>query len=339
MSRRRDDPFRHRALSRVRDAPHRDVGRRDPLRRRAATARRCCCCTAIRRRTRCGTASRRRSRSASPSSAPTCAATAIRRKPASDADARGLLEARDGAGHGRGDARARLSRASGSPATTAAAASRTACALDHPDAVERVAVLDISPTRTMFARHRPGVRDRLLPLVLPDPAVDLPERLIGADPRLLPAQQARAAGARRLGISTRARSPSTSAASRTRRRSTRRARTTAPPRRSTSSTTTADVAAGARSRARCSCSGATRASCTASSTPLADWREVARRRARPGAAVRATTSPRRRRTRRSRRWRRSSPHDVRRTPRRLRRRRRCYNSRPWPSSSVGRAED
>ena len=42
--------------------------------------------------------------------------------------------------------------ASASPATTAAAASPTALALDHPDAVERLAVLDIVPTATMYAR-------------------------------------------------------------------------------------------------------------------------------------------------------------------------------------------
>ena len=43
-------------------------------------------------------------------------------------------------------------------------------ALDHPDVVERAAVLDIVPTPHALRRLRPGVRHRLLPLVLPDPA-------------------------------------------------------------------------------------------------------------------------------------------------------------------------
>jgi haloacetate dehalogenase len=55
-------------------------------------------------------------------------------------------------------------------------------ALDHPDAVERIAVLDIAPTATMYART-----DRAFAtgyyhwffLIQPAP---LPERLIGADP-------------------------------------------------------------------------------------------------------------------------------------------------------------
>ena len=42
------------------------------------------------------------------------------------------------------------SSASWSPGTTAAAASRTACASTTPQRVERAAVLDIVPTRTMF---------------------------------------------------------------------------------------------------------------------------------------------------------------------------------------------
>ena len=54
--------------------------------------------------------------------------------------------------------------------------------VDHPDAVERVAVLDISPTRTMY-----GATDRAFAtayyhwffLIQP---FDLPEKLIGADP-------------------------------------------------------------------------------------------------------------------------------------------------------------
>lgn len=55
-------------------------------------------------------------------------------------------------------------------------------ALDHPDAVERLAVLDIVPTRTIYEnldRVRATTVWRYLFLVQPP---DLPERLIGSDP-------------------------------------------------------------------------------------------------------------------------------------------------------------
>jgi haloacetate dehalogenase len=55
-------------------------------------------------------------------------------------------------------------------------------ALDHPDAVERLAVLDIVPTRTIYEnldRVRATTVWRYLFLVQP---ADLPERLIGSDP-------------------------------------------------------------------------------------------------------------------------------------------------------------
>ncbi len=42
--------------------------------------------------------------------------------------------------------------------------------LDHPDAVAAAAVLDIVPTLHLFETGRPRVRERLLPLVLPQPA-------------------------------------------------------------------------------------------------------------------------------------------------------------------------
>ena len=42
-------------------------------------------------------------------------------------------------------------------------------ALDHPDAVERMMLLDIAPTLAMY-ENRSRVRDRVFPLVLPDPA-------------------------------------------------------------------------------------------------------------------------------------------------------------------------
>ena len=67
--------------------------------------------------------------------------------------------------------------------------------VDHPDAVERVAVLDILPTRDDVRAHRPGVRHRVLPLVLPDPA----RRPARAADRRRPGYYLRAQ-ARRLGV-------------------------------------------------------------------------------------------------------------------------------------------
>ena len=55
-------------------------------------------------------------------------------------------------------------------------------ALDHPDAVEWIAVLDIAPTATMYARTNKEFATRYFWwffLIQPAP---LPERLIGADP-------------------------------------------------------------------------------------------------------------------------------------------------------------
>ena len=55
-------------------------------------------------------------------------------------------------------------------------------ALDHPDAVERIAVLDIAPTATMYARTDKDFATRYFWwffLIQPAP---LPERMIGADP-------------------------------------------------------------------------------------------------------------------------------------------------------------
>ena len=89
--------------------------------------------------------------------------------------------------------------------------------LDHPEAVTRVALLDIVPTRHVFTHV-----DRALAqayyhwFFLAQPA-DLPERLIGADPELLGAPQARAVVGRRTAStpSRPRRSRSTSAASAT----------------------------------------------------------------------------------------------------------------------------
>ena len=55
-------------------------------------------------------------------------------------------------------------------------------ALDHPEAVERLAVFDIAPTATMYARTDKAFATRYFwwfLLIQPSP---LPERLIGADP-------------------------------------------------------------------------------------------------------------------------------------------------------------
>ena len=119
---------------------------------------------------------------ASPSSAPTCAATATAASRRADADARGLLQARDGAGHGRGDGGAGLRALRGRRPRPR----RPGRAPDVPrppaSACSGRRVLDIVPTRTVF-----GATDMALAtgyyhwffLIQPEP---LPERLIGADP-------------------------------------------------------------------------------------------------------------------------------------------------------------
>ncbi len=54
--------------------------------------------------------------------------------------------------------------------------------LDHPDAVERVALLDISPTRIMFERADTAFATAYYHWFFLIQPFDLPERLIGADP-------------------------------------------------------------------------------------------------------------------------------------------------------------
>jgi len=54
--------------------------------------------------------------------------------------------------------------------------------LDHPDAVSRLAVLDISPTRTMFAHTDQAFATAYYHWFFLIQPFDLPERLIGADP-------------------------------------------------------------------------------------------------------------------------------------------------------------
>ena len=241
--------------------------------------------------------------SASPSSA---RPARLRRfvEAATAASARRLLEARDGGRPGRGDARARASRVSRSPATTAAGASRIGCASTIRDAVERVAVLDISPTRTMFDGTDQAFATAYYHWFFLIQPFDLPERLIGADPIYYLHRKLGGWGRRDRRSSIRARSPNTSAASPIPRRSMRRARTTARRRRSISSTTRRRgtgagrvPAAGAVGRRRASCIG-----CSIRSRTGAAWPRCTRQ----VAAVAATISPRRRRKRRSPSCRRSS---------------------------------
>ena len=110
--------------------------------------------------------------------------------------------------------------------------------VDHPDAVERVAVLDISPTRIMYGKTDQAFATAYYHWFFLIQPFDLPEKLIGADPAVLPAQEDERMGLGGRTSSILAHTPSTSVASATRRRSTQHARTTARPRRSISSTTT-----------------------------------------------------------------------------------------------------
>ena len=144
--------------------------------------------------------------------------------------------------------------------------------------------------------HRHGLRHRLLPLVLPDPAGAAARAADRRRAGALPARQARRLGPRRATPSRPRPSPSTCAPSPTRRRSPPPARTIARRRRSTSSTTPPTPAGG--SRRRCSRSGAS-AAWSAGATTCS--RPGARRR-RTCAATRCrpdTTCPRRRPSRRA----------------------------------------
>ncbi len=127
-------------------------------------------------------------------------------------------------------------------------------ALDHPERLERLAVLDIVPTRTVFRRDQSGDRDRLLSLVLPDPALRSARAADRRRSRSTTCTRSSAAGAAASRRSPRRRWPSTSAAFATRRRSMPPARTTGPRPRSIWPTTR-PISSG-RSSARCSRSGA-----------------------------------------------------------------------------------
>ena len=67
-------------------------------------------------------------------------------------------------------------------------------ALDHPQAVERLSVLDIAPTRTVFANADKALATRLLSLVLPDPARTAAGTSDRRRPRILPALHDRQVG-------------------------------------------------------------------------------------------------------------------------------------------------
>ena len=100
-----------------------------------------------------------------------------------------------------------------------------------------MAVLDISPTRTMFAQHRQAFATAYYHWFFLIQPFDYPERMIGADPVYYLRHKLGSWGVGHSHTSTRARSPSTSAAFAIRRRSTPPARTIARRRRSISSTT------------------------------------------------------------------------------------------------------
>ena len=146
--------------------------------------------------------------------------------------------------------------------------------LDHPQAVERVAVLDISPTRIMYAGTDMAFATAYYHWFFLIQPFDLPERLIGSDPVYYLRRKLGGLVVGTWSISTRARSPNTSAAFATRRRSMRPARTIARRRRSISSTMP-------RMRtpawsARCWRCGARRAWFNRFFDPIADWKSVAR---------------------------------------------------------------
>jgi haloacetate dehalogenase len=101
-------------------------------------------------------------------------------------------------------------------------------ALDHPARVTQ-ALRDRHRADAGHVRaHRLRFRARLLPLVPPDPAAPLPELMIGGNPRRTCTPSSAAGAAAGWATSSRARWPSTNAASAAPRPSTPPARTTAP---------------------------------------------------------------------------------------------------------------
>ena len=132
----------------------------------AATARRCCSCTGSRRRTRCGTRWRRGSRPRTPSSRPTCRATATRSGPRRPRTTRRTPSAR-----WRADLVAAMA-ALGHERFAVAGHDRGGrvayrMALDRPEVVTRLAVLDIVPTGEIWRRADDTFAHGLLALGVP----------------------------------------------------------------------------------------------------------------------------------------------------------------------------
>src|SRR3954466_13504889 len=143
--------------------------------------------------------------------------------------------------------------------------------LDHPGSVERIAVLDIAPTATMYARTTKEFATRYWWFFLIQPA-PLPERLVGADPEFF--LRTHIEGQSKTPGSTSRRSfANTCAAIAIPRPGTRSARTTARRRPSTSTMMRPMPTGG--SRHRCWRSGVPRVR-SGSSTMC--WRPGARRR-------------------------------------------------------------
>ena len=147
--------------------------------------------------------------------------------------------------------------------------------VDHPEAVERVAVLDISPTRIMYGKTDKGFATAYYHWFFLIQPFDLPEKLIGADPIYYLRKKTGGWGSAREHLrSARLRRVRTLLLE-DRRRSTRRARTIAPRRRSTSSTTTADIAAGRKVTCPLLVLWGDKGVVHRYFDPVADWRSVA----------------------------------------------------------------
>ncbi len=252
-------------------SPARTVWRSTPS--SAAAVRRFCFFTAIRNRTSCGTKSRPASQSTSPSLPRICAATATatsrpatRRisfiqsvRPRSDqvAAMRSLgFERFSVAGHDRGGRVAHR------------------MALDHPGVIERIAVLDIAPTREMFKPTSFEFAMAYYHWYFLAQPFDYPERLIGADPEYYVREKMRG-WSRGLAeeIFPPEALPNTFAASKIRKRFTRAAKTIGRRRRSTSNTTMRTAARKSKRRSwRC---GVRKASCSVLFDPIALWKQRA----------------------------------------------------------------
>ena len=149
-------------------------------------------------------------------------------------------------------------------------------ALDHPDAVERLMLLDIAPTLAMYEATDRAFATPLLPLVLPDPAGAAAGNADRREPGRLcrrgdgqPSRGPRAVRARTRStrIAARSRSPAPCM---------RCARTTGRRRASISNTIAPTSSAATRSAVRCACCGASRGVIEKCFDALAEWRHVAR---------------------------------------------------------------